>query len=51
MGVELEFNEFVGLDDEAKGKAIKRWEISDKKKVDLWERPRRGPRTMKRIVA
>jgi hypothetical protein len=35
MGVELEFNEFVGLDDEAKGKAIKRWEISNKKKVDL----------------
>jgi hypothetical protein len=37
MVVEPEFDEFAGLDPEARAKAIKRREASDKKKVDRWE--------------
>ncbi len=51
--MELEFNEFVDLDDEARAKAIKRWEISDKKKVDLWEEAKKRTKDnkKKRLVA
>jgi len=31
------FDEFVGLDDEARAKALKRCELSDKKKEERWK--------------
>jgi chromatin remodeling complex protein RSC6 len=34
--VETEFDEFAGMDEETRAKAIKRREVSDKKKEDQW---------------